>query len=174
MTIDIVKNIFRFFLLIAIQILVLNNIQLSGYINPYLYVLFILMLPFETPKWLVMVLSFLIGLSVDIFSDSPGMHAAASTFMAYCRPLVLKIIQPRDGYEFTLKPTISHMGVNWFLTYAGILVFLHHLVYFYIEIFRFSEFFAIFTRVILSSTFTLLLIIFSQLLLSKPKEASIR
>jgi rod shape-determining protein MreD len=169
MTIDIIKNIFRFFLLIFIQILVLNNIQLNGFINPYLYVLFILMLPFETPKWLVMIFSFLIGLSVDIFSDSPGMHAAASTFMAFCRPMVLKIIQPRDGYEFTLKPTISQMGISWFLTYSSILVFLHHLVYFYIEIFRFNEFFAIFTRVILSSIFTLLLIIFSQLLFTKPK-----
>ncbi|MBA3901310.1 MAG: rod shape-determining protein MreD [Bacteroidetes bacterium] len=174
MTIDIIKNIFRFFLLIAIQILVLNNIQLSGFLNPYLYVLFILMLPFETPKWLTMVLAFMIGLSVDIFSDSPGMHAAASTFMAFCRPMVLKIIQPRDGYEFTLSPTIAQMGVSWFLTYAVILIFLHHLVYFYIEIFRFNEFFAIFTRVILSSIFTLLLVIFSQLLFTKPKEASIR
>jgi rod shape-determining protein MreD len=174
MTIDIIKNIFRFFLLIGLQILVLNNIQLNGFINPYLYVLFILMLPFETPKWLVMVLAFMIGLSIDIFSDSPGMHAAASTFMAFCRPIVLKIMQPREGYEFTLKPTIFQMGISWFLTYAGILTFLHHLAYFYIEIFRFSEFFAVFTRVILSSIFTLLLIIFTQLLFTMQKEASNR
>jgi rod shape-determining protein MreD len=172
MTIDVIKNILRFFLLVAIQILILNHIRLSGYINPYLYVLFILMLPFETPNWLVMVLGFLIGLTVDVFADSPGMHAAAATFMGYCRPFVLKIIKPRDGYEFTLKPTLNHMGISWFLTYAGILVFLHHFVYFFIEIFRFSELISILVRVSLSSVFTLLLVIFSQLLFTKNKTAS--
>jgi rod shape-determining protein MreD len=172
MTIDIIKNIFRFFLLVAIQILILNHIKLSGYINPYLYVLFILMLPFETPNWLVMVLGFFIGLTVDVFADSPGMHAAASTFMGYCRPFVLNIIKPRDGYEFTLKPTLNHMGINWFVTYAGILIFLHHLVYFFIEIFRFSELFSILIRVCLSSAFTMLLVIFSQVLFTRSKAAS--
>jgi rod shape-determining protein MreD len=174
MTIDVIKNIIRFFLLIALQILILNNIQFSGFINPYLYVLFILMLPFETPKWIVLILAFIMGISIDIFSDSAGMHAAAATFMGYCRPYVLNIIKPRDGYEFSLNPTYSDMGVNWFITYAGILIFLHHLVYFYIEIFRMNEFFIIFLRVILSSVFTLLLVIFSQMLFTKTRETASR
>jgi rod shape-determining protein MreD len=170
MTIDIFRNIFRFFLLIVLQILILNNIQFSGYINPYLYVLFILMLPFETPKALVLLLGFITGLTIDIFSDSLGMHAAATTFLAFCRPYILNIIKPRDGYEFTNQPTITDMGANWFLAYAGIMVLLHHLVYFYIEVFRFNELFAIFSRVILSSFFTLLLIVISQLIFAKSRQ----
>lgn len=171
MTIDIVKNIFRFFLLVLVQILILNNIQLSGYINPYLYVLFILMLPLDTPKWLLLIFSFLLGFTVDIFSDSSGMHAAAATFMGYVRPYVLDIIKPRGGYEFTSKPTISDMGINWFVAYSGILIFLHHLVYFFIEIFRFGELLSIVSRVVMSSIFTLILAIIVQLIFSKPKTA---
>lgn len=171
MTIDILKNIFLFFLMILLQVLVLNNIQYSGYINPYLYILFILMLPFEAPKWLVLLASFLIGLGVDMFSDSIGIHAAASTFMGFCRPYVLNIIKPRDGYEFNTQPTIRDMDLRWFLTYSGILVFLHHFVLFYIEIFRFNEFFTILARVVLSSFFTLLLIVLTQLLFTSRKTS---
>jgi cell shape-determining protein MreD len=174
MTIDLLRNIVRFFLLIALQILILNNIRLGGYINPYLYVMFILMLPFETPKWMVLCLSFLTGLTVDIFADSAGMHAAACTFMGYCRTIVLKIIKPRDGYEFNSSPSITDMGPAWFFTYAAILVFLHHLVYFFIEIFRLNEFFSVLIRVVLSSIFTLVLIIITQLLFIRKKEVQIR
>lgn len=172
MTIDIFKNIFLFFLMILLQVLVLNNIQFSGYINPFLYVLFILMLPFEAPKWLVLFASFLIGLGVDMFSDSIGIHAAASTFMGFCRPYVLNIIKPRDGYEFNTQPTIRDMDVRWYITYSGILVFLHHFVFFYIEIFRINEFFSILTRVVLSSFFTILLIILAQLLFTSSRKTS--
>jgi rod shape-determining protein MreD len=174
MTIDVIRNIIRFFLLIAVQILILNNIRLGGYINPYLYVMFILMLPFETPRWLLLVFSFLTGLTLDIFADSAGMHASACTFMAYCRPLVLKIIKPRDGYEFNTSPSITDMGPAWFLTYAAILVFLHHLAYFFIEIFRLNEIFSVLVRVILSSIFTLVLIIITQLLFIRKREVQTR
>ncbi len=127
------------------------------------------MLPLDIPKWMLLVFSFLLGLSVDVFSNSSGMHAAAATFMAYCRPFVLDIIKPRGGYEFTSEPTINDMGHNWFVAYSGILILLHHLVYFFIEIFRFGELFSIFSRIILSSAFTLILVVIVQLLFTKSK-----
>ncbi len=170
MTTNILKYISVFFLLILIQVLVLNHIQFNGLINPYLYVLFILMLPFDTPVWLVLTSSFLIGLGVDIFSDSLGMHAAAGTFAGYCRPLVMGVIKPRDGYEFSNKPTIRDMGMIWYVTYASVVVFLHHFVYFFIEIFRLNEFLSVFSRVIISSIFTMLLIILTQVLFTKPRK----
>jgi rod shape-determining protein MreD len=170
MTINILKYISAFIILIFVQVLILNHIQLNGLINPYLYVLFILMLPFDTPLWLVLTSSFLIGLGVDIFSDSLGMHAAAATFAGYCRPLVMGVIKPRDGYEFSNKPTIRDMGMIWYVTYASLVVFLHHFVYFFIEIFRLSEFLSVFLRVIISTVFTMLLIILSQVLFTKPRK----
>jgi len=164
------KNTLRFLFLVLFQILILNNIQFSGYINPYLYVLFILMLPFETPKWMLIILAFVLGLSIDMFSNTMGMHAAAAVFLAFCRPYLLAYIAPRGGYEFESQPTIVHMGLSWYLSYAGILVLLHHIALFYIEVFRLSEFFSTLYRVVLSSCFTILLIIISQYLVYRNKK----
>lgn len=164
------KNVLRFFFLILFQVLILNNIQFTGYINPYLYVLFILMLPFETPKWILLILAFLLGLSIDMFSNTMGMHAAASVFLAFCRPYLLVYIAPRGGYEYESQPTIGHLGLNWYLSYSGILVLLHHIALFYIEVFRLSEFFSTLYRVVLSSCFTILLLIISQYLMYGKKK----
>ena len=156
------KIILRFIILVLIQVLIFNNIELSGYINPYIYILFILLLPFDTPGWLLLLLGFLLGISIDIFSDTPGMHTIATTLTAFLRPFVLDIIAPRDGYETGANPRISNYGLTWFLRYAGILTVIHHFVLFYIEIFHFGGFFPTLFRVILSSAVTLLIIVLSQ------------
>ncbi len=171
MTIDIIKNIARFFLLVALQVLLFNNIQFSGYINPYVYILFIMSLPFGTPRWLVLILSFILGMSIDMFSDSAGIHAAACTFMGYSRSYILSLVKPRDDYDESKSPSIKDMGFAWFITYAAILTVLHHFVYFYMEVFRFSEIFSVLLRVILSSIFSLLIIIISQYFFSKTAAA---
>lgn len=170
MTNTIVRNIIRFFLLVLVQVLIIKNIELGRFINPFIYVLFIIVLPFETPKWLLLVSGFVLGVSIDMFYDTSGMHAAACVLMAYVRPGILKLFSPRDGYESGTQPTIQYLGVPWFLSYAGILVLLHHLILFYIEIFRLNEFFSTFFRVIVSSIFTLVLIVISQYLFYRKKE----
>ena len=167
---EIIRNIIRFILLVAVQILIINNIELGRFINPFLYVLFIIILPFEAPKWLVLLSAFLIGITMDMFSDTGGMHAAACVFMGYIRPGVLKLFSPRDGYEFGTQPTVQYLGGPWFLSYAGILILSHHLILFYVEIFRFSEFFSTFFRVIVSSFFTLFLVIVTQYLFYRKKQ----
>ncbi len=170
MTNTIIRNILRFFVLVLVQVLIVKNIELGRFINPFVYVLFILMLPFETPKWLLLLASFFLGITIDMFYDTSGMHAAACVMMGYIRPGVLKLFSPRDGYEFGTQPSIQYLGIPWFLSYAGILVVIHHLILFYIEIFRFSEFFSTFFRVIVSSIFTLLLVVISQYLFQRKKE----
>lgn len=167
---EFLRNIVRLLVLILVQVLIINNIELGRFINPFIYVLFLIVLPFETPKWLLLVSAFFLGITIDMFQDTHGMHAAASVFMAYIRPGVLKLFSPREGYEFGTQPTVQYLGVPWFLSYAGILIFLHHLVLFYTEIFRFSEFFSTLLRVIVSSIFTLLLVIVSQYLFNRKKE----
>jgi hypothetical protein len=114
-------------------------------------------------KALVMFLAFLIGISIDVFSDTVGMHASACVFLAFVRPYVLNFLAPRDGYEVNQTPTISHLGFVWFLSYISIAAFLHHLFLFFVEIFRFSEFFDTLWRVILSSLFTIGLILITQI-----------
>lgn len=167
---EIIRNIIRFVLLILVQVLIIKNIELGRFINPFIYVLFIIVLPFETPKWLLLLSAFILGISIDMFYDTAGMHAAATVFMAYIRPGVLKLFSPSDGYEFGTQPTVQYLGIPWFLSYSAILVSLHHLLLFYLEIFRFSEFFSTFFRVIVSSVFTLLLITVIQYLFNRKSE----
>jgi len=156
------RNIIRFVVLVLLQILVLNNIQISGYIVPNFYVLFILLMPFETPRWLLLPVAFALGISVDLFTQTPGMHAAATVFMAFLRPWVLEMSAPRDGYEPGSFPRLYYYGFQWFLRYTVILVLSHHFILFYIEVFRFSEFFSTLLRVLVSSFFTVILVMLSQ------------
>jgi hypothetical protein len=128
----------------------------------YVYVLFILLLPFEIPGWVLLSAAFALGFTVDMFSQTLGMHTAASVFMAFLRPGILRMISPRDGYETGTSPRILHMGLEWFLKYTVILVIAHHFVLFYVEVFRFSEFFSTLLRVVLSATLSVILIILSQ------------
>ena len=167
---NIVINLFRFVVLVLFQSVILNNIQLGGFVNPYLYVLFILLLPFETPKGLLLFMAFLLGLSVDMFANTMGIHASASVFMAFCRPYILKLVAPRDGYEAETTPTIKSLGLRWFLVYSTFLIFLHHIFLFFIEVFRFSEFFMTVGRVVLSSCLTIVLVLLSQYLFYKSKS----
>lgn len=167
---ELFRNIIRFIVLVLVQVLIIKNIELGRFINPFIYILFIIILPFETPKWLLLLSAFILGISIDAFYDTAGMHAAATVFMAFIRPSILKLFSPRDGYEFGIQPTVQYLGIIWFISYAGILVFMHHLVLFYIEIFRFSEFFSTFFRVIASSIASLLLIIVVQYLFNRKAE----
>lgn len=160
-------NIIRFFVVILIQVLVLDNIALGGYLNPYFYILFLLLLPFETPRWLLLVNGFLLGISIDLLSNTLGMHTAATVFIAFLRPWVLNILAPRDGYESDSFPGINAYGFNWFASYAVVLTFFHHLVLFYIEVFHFHDFLSTFLRVILSTILTTSTIILSQYFIFK-------
>jgi rod shape-determining protein MreD len=167
MTSKVFINIIRFIILVALQVFILENINLRGYINPYLYVYFILLLPFETPGWLLLIASFLMGFSIDTFVGTMGIHTAASVLMAFARPLIIKAIPSRKEFEPGMKPSISDLGFLWFFTYSLLLVFIHHFALFYLEVFSFTDFFNTLLRVLLSSIFTILLVIIAQYLFFK-------
>jgi rod shape-determining protein MreD len=158
-----INKVFRlillFVVLIVLQVLVMNNIQFSGYINPYVYVLFILVLPFDIPAWLLLVISFGTGMIIDLFTVSPGMHASATLIAGFARPYLLRINSPADGYESGLQPSMRVYGFRWFLTYATIMVLIHHTALFYLEVFRLTDFFRTLARVIMSSFFSVLFIL---------------
>jgi rod shape-determining protein MreD len=153
-----INSILRFsvitILLILLQILVLNNIQFSGFVNPYVYIMIILLLPSVTPAWLVLIISFLTGLIIDLFSGSPGMHASATLLAGFSRPFVLRLISPSDGYESGSDLSMAAYGFRWFFIYAAIIVLIHHTTLFFLEVFRFTDFFRTILRILLSSLFT--------------------
>jgi rod shape-determining protein MreD len=170
---DIPKIILRFILLVILQVFILDNIGINGYVNPYVYVLFILLLPMETPNWLLLILGFITGFTIDVFTQTLGMHLSATIFLAYCRPLALKLLSPRGGYDFGLNPNLQQMGINWFVTYAAMLIFAHHLFLFFVESLTFAGFFSTLFRSVLSSIFSLIIVVIFQLLSYNNKKIKI-
>ena len=158
----ILRNLLRFIVLVLVQVLVINNIQFSPLVNPFIYILFILLLPFETASWFLLVIAFILGMTIDVFTNTPGLHASATLFMALFRPLVLRSIAPRDGYETGTFPRLSIYGFTWFLKYSLILVVLHHMFLFIVEAFGFNDFLSILSRILLSAVVSIFLIVLSQ------------
>lgn len=151
---EISKNIARFVVLLLLQVLIVKNIHLGRYFIFFPYILFILLLPFNTNKPLVLLLSFIYGLCIDLFYDTQGMHASACVFLGFARGFVLKLLSPREGYEENHRPTLAYMGSAWFISYSLLLIFTHHLVMFYLEAFTFHEFFRTFLRALCSTLAT--------------------
>ena len=164
------RYFFNLVLLILLQVLLLNNIQFSGYVNPYLYVLFIITLPFGTPKWLLLILGFATGFIIDIFMNTPGLHAAATVFMSFLRPFILSSFSPRDGYEVGTRPVPSDYGFGWFFKYSIIMAATHHLFYFFVEAFDSSLFIATLTRSLLSTAVSVLFIFIAMLFARKDSK----
>ena len=159
-----IKYFLMFIVLVAVQVLFLNQIQFSGFINPYIYILFIMLLPLNSPRYAVLLLAFAIGLAVDVFSNSLGMHTAAAVFIAYLRPIIIRAITNREE-ELSDYPSLAKTGFAWFTTYTTIMVVIHHVVLFYIEVFSFQNFFSTLYRVFLSSIFSIFVIVLSQFII---------
>ena len=128
-----------------------------------------LLLPVKFSKVFSLVLAFVSGLAIDIFSNTAGMHAAATVMMAYMRPTVLRVFSPRDGYEAESIPSMSRMGFNWFAVYASVMIVIHHITLFFIEAFTFSSFILTLIRALLSGAASLLVILIAQFLTGKFK-----
>jgi rod shape-determining protein MreD len=166
---NLVKYILIFFALVLVQQFVFNNIELNTYMNPYVYVLFILILPFTLNRSLLLLLSFSLGITVDLLSGTLGMHAAACTLIGYLRPYVLSVITSREEFEQELAPTIATYGLTWFLRYSAFLIVIHHVVLFSLESFTFSGYFTTIVRALLSSILTLFFVILTEFAFSKQK-----
>jgi len=151
-------HIKRFFILTTLQITVLNNIQISGYMNPYIYILFIMLLPPKMPKTLVLSFAFILGFTIDVFENSYGIHAAASVLLAYARPTALSLVSVKGGEDLETIG-IKQLRFGRFFTYSGILCLLHHFTLFYLEAFRLNEFMDTFGRAILSTIISMLIIL---------------
>ena len=162
------SNITRFILLVLIQVLVLNNINFLGSINPYIYILFIILYPIKNNRMLFIFLSFLLGLTVDLFLDSGGVHAAACVTVAYARPVILKFVFGAIYDHQTIKFTTTEFGKR--ITYISIIVIIHHLILFSLEIFNTSKIILILKNSLFSSIFTILLCLLITILFSKRNK----
>ncbi len=156
---QVLKYIFSFILLVLIQVFVLNNIQFSGYVNPYLYILFIITLPMSVKVEWSMLLAFLLGLSVDIFSNTIGMHAFACVLIAFLRPIIIKFFCSADTLKNLGEVNVRSIGTSSFVKYVVAMTLVHHIALFIIDTLSFGSFWFLFFRILYSSIFTILLIL---------------
>lgn len=166
----ITSNVIRFVLLVFIQVFLLKNIGYYNLSAPFLYILFILLLPFEIPNWLLFILSFLIGLTVDSFYDTLGINAAACSALALVRIIFINITVQRLSFEIEPEPKLGIMGFRWFFFYAGILTLVHHTILFLIEDFSLIDIQYTLMRIGLSSAFTVFLILLAEFIFYRKKE----
>lgn len=170
------KNFLRFCFIILLQVLVLNKITLRWWSQPagfpvfvpYVYPLIILLLPLETPVWLLIILGFFTGLTVDSFSNTAGMHAFATVLMAYLRTNVLSALLPKNLKEYsTQTPSVKNMGWMPFLVYCGFLILIHHAVFFTIELWSAGNIGYLLMKIFASAVTSLLFILTYVLLFTR-------
>lgn len=165
-----VLQIIRFVVLVLFQVLVINHIRLGGYVHPYIYLVFIMLLPFSTPKWQLLVLGFALGLSVDLFTGTPGLHAGATTLMAFCRPSIIKIVSGNQKFENIQEPNLGQLGGIWFLRYALCMVLVHHFALFLLESFSFRLIGQVLLRILLSVPVSVFLIMMTLYIFKSEKK----
>jgi rod shape-determining protein MreD len=163
-------QIIRFVVLVLLQVLVINHIRLGGYVHPYIYLIFIMLLPFNTPKWQLLVLGFVLGLTVDLFTGTPGLHAGATTLMAFCRPSIIKLVTGNQKFENITEPNLGQLGGIWFLRYVLCMVLIHHFALFLLESFSFRLIGQVLLRLLLSVPVSVFLIMMILYIFKREKK----
>ncbi len=166
-------NGLRFVGLIGLQVMVLNYIRLNGYINPYIYILWIMLLPFNIKGWVLLLSGFLMGYSVDLFMATPGLHTTASLLIAYLRPAIIRLSGGAQESENLFEPSLSKMGMRWFFGYSLWLVTIHHATLFFLESFSLAQLGSTLLRTLFSVVFTQLFIILLMLMFKAGVKKSI-
>lgn len=162
-------HILRFIGLILLQVLIIDNIRIDYYVHPYVYVLFIMLLPFNIPNWQLLLSGFLCGLTVDLFNGTPGLNAAATVLMAFIRPFVINGMTRRKEVNPNDEPSLD-MGINWFFIYALILLTAHNLFLFTLETFSLKLLSIVALQTLISVLASLMLIFIILFLFKKNKK----
>jgi len=160
------KASIRFVLFILLQVFLLDKIPpINEYIVPILYFLYILWLPFKISKTQILFLSFFYGFVFDVFSKSPGLHAATCTLIAFVRPHIIHLLMPKETYETNyLEPSIVSMGFLPYMVYVLILTFLHHFYLILLEWISFGDFVFFIAKLVASTGVSIFLILITDML----------
>jgi len=171
---DLIKNIFRLFIFIVVQVYVLDKLPpLHRFVIPYIYFLFILWLPFSLSRFGLLLIAFVTGLILDYFKQTPGLHAAACVLIAYARPFIISVLTPKDSTEFNYRePSPRAMGWAPYSVYVFILTLLHHTYLTLLEWLQFGTFLDFIIKVLSTTGISLLLIFTVELLF--PRKLKFR
>ena len=149
-----VYKVLWFIGLILLQVLILNHIHILGIATPFLYIYFILKLPSGISRNVLMLLAFLLGLLIDVFSNTPGMNAAATVFLAFIRPVYLRLFTPRDLLD-SITPSFKAMGISSFTKYVVVATFTQQFALLSIEFFSLSTLWILLFRIVACSILTI-------------------
>ncbi len=163
-------NIIRFVVLVVAQVLLVNHIRLGGYVHPYVYLLFVMLLPINMPGWQLLLSGFSIGLVIDLFMGTLGMHAGATTLMAFCRPGIIRLVTGSQKLENVKEPNLNQLGFPWFLRYTLCMVFVHNFTFFMLEGFSFHLVGQALLRILISVPVSTFIIIVVMYLFSRSKK----
>jgi hypothetical protein len=161
-------NSIRFIVFLSLQVLIFNNINLFGYINPYTYILFIILFPVNSNKSVLLLGSFFLGLLLDIFCDSGGVHTTASIVLAFLRPTLFRF-SFGISYEYQTVKIADKMSPER-ITLLLLAIVIHHFILFYLEYFRLGLLFTILSRTIVSALFTFTICILIVYLIKPNKR----
>ena len=163
---DLVRNIIRFAIFIIVQVYLLNKIPfLHQFIAPYIYYLFILWLPFSISRMGLLFVGFLTGITLDFFTMTPGLHAAACVLIAYLRPFIINVLAPKDATGFRYRePSPKSMSWTPYLIYVFVLTLFHHAYMVLLEWLSFGSVLGFIVKVIATTGISMLLIITTELL----------
>ena len=161
-------NIVRFVFLVITQVLIFNNLNFLGFINPFVYVIFFYWYPIKGNRALFMVIALLLGLVIDIFSDTLALNALASVTIAYARPSIMRFCfgVNYDFQNFSFKNTTKLQRI----TFMALLVFIHHLIFFSFEILSIAHILLILKKVLVTGIVTLILCTLFSSLFSPKSE----
>jgi rod shape-determining protein MreD len=168
--INIVKYAIFLIFLILLQVSVLSHIDFMGYINPYLYIYFILVLPLQLPRLHMLIIGFVLGLSMDMMLNTPGLHTIPTVLVAYIRGYVAQKSMMRGELEGIDSPMVFTMGLSAFLVYSGTLVMIHHSLLFLLDSFRWQRIFSSLLNALYSSLMTMVLILIIQYVFVSRKK----
>lgn len=158
-----IKNIIRFIVFLLVQVLILKRIQIGApgfnLIHLFFYPLAILLLPLNANRSFVLLISFFAGITVDLFYDSPGVHAFSAVFIGYLRNSFFKWLEPRGGYGTNVLPTLSLMGNTWMISYLSLGMGFYIFTYFSLQAFSVVFLFSIILKTSLSFIFSMILIL---------------
>lgn len=162
-------NIFRWIALLFFQIFFLRNMAFYNLSTPFIYVLFLLILPFRIPNLLLYLIAFLTGLTLDAFYDTLGVHTSACVTLALVRILFISVSLNREDVD-TPEPSLGNMGFKWFSLYAVLCTFAHHFVLFFLEAFKLTELGYTFGRTLLSVLLTLFTVLVAEFIFHNRKS----
>lgn len=162
--------VLRLLLLLAIDIFLVSRLEIGMYFVPHIYFLSLILLPVRTKKYVLLFFGFFSGLAIDLFMNTGGLHAAASTMLAFVRIFTLRLYLAPEDEDNNIMPGLYSLGIRKYLIYSSILILVHQLTFFTLEVFKTDSIFLILKKTLAGSALDILLLLFIQMLFMKPAK----